>query len=53
MEQTEKWLNNYARNEIRFIEADFGERNRHILVQCLPCWKIDIELSAPGNKRKK
>ncbi len=37
MEQTEKWLNNYARNEIRFIGADFGERNRHILVQRLPC----------------
>ena len=30
MEQTEKWLNNYARNEIRFVGADFGERNNHI-----------------------
>ena len=30
MEQTEKWLNDYARNEIRFVGADFGERNRHI-----------------------
>ena len=37
MEQTEKWLNDYARNEIRFVGADFGERNGHILVQRLPC----------------
>ncbi len=37
MEQTEKWLNDYARNEIRFIGADYGERNKHILVQRLPC----------------
>ena len=30
MEQTEKWLNNYARNEIRFIGADFGDRSPHV-----------------------
>ena len=30
MEQTEKWLNDYARNEIRFVGADLGESNSHI-----------------------
>ena len=29
MEQTEKWLNDYGRNEIRFIGADFGDKNGH------------------------
>ena len=54
MEQTEKWLNDYARNEIRFIGADFGERNRHIdyaFSECQLAGKVQYHFCDHGSSR--